>query len=77
MSWIRHEEDRFTQQSESDDTISKEQILVDLMCQGITTLEELLEKTVPEVGGFMAPVPGSGAETFVGDWYVYYIDTTV
>lgn len=48
-----------------------------MMRQGITTLEELLEKTVPEVGGFMAPVPGSGAETFVGDWYVYYIDTTV
>jgi hypothetical protein len=69
-----------TQESEPTGMVTKEQVLADLMRQGITTLEELLDKTVPEVGGFMLKSGGFGAtkyseDTFAGDWYIYFIDT--
>ena len=42
-----------TEESGPDGMLAKEQILAELMRQGITTPEEVLDETIPEVGGFM------------------------
>ena len=66
-----------TEESGPDEMLAKEQILAELMRQGITTPEEVLDETIPEVGGFMISSGGLSRgtwgtkSTFTGDWYIY------
>ena len=54
-------------------------MLADLKAQGITSLEDLVDGIIPEVGGFMLSKGSlSGTwetkSTFTGGWYVYIHD---
>ena len=63
--------------------MTREDLLTTFKNEGITTLEELIDSALPEVGGFMLSssfgIKSTGTTTqaegsFIGPWYAYIVE---